>query len=133
MLPDDRGGASVLVVAGLVPIAVVGALLVVALGQLAVARAGAQGAADAAALAAAPVTFHPFGTGGDPRVEAREAATANGVDLVACTCPIDRTWATRVVVVRVAATIAVLGNFPVTVTAAAAAEFAPVALLGSGP
>ncbi|MEX1280349.1 MAG: pilus assembly protein TadG-related protein [Acidimicrobiia bacterium] len=125
----DRGSVSLLVLGLALPVAIVGMGLVVAIAQLGVARAAAQGAADAAALAAAPITFHPFGGDADPGAVATAVATANGVELVACECRRDPTWSARVVVVRVARPVEVLGVFGVEVTASAAAEFTPVDLL----
>jgi uncharacterized membrane protein len=125
----DRGAAAILVAAVLLPIAVLGAALVVGLGRLAAARAALQGAADAAALAAAPATFDAFGGPSDPEVAAARMAEANGTVLESCDCRVDRTWAPRVVVVSVERRITVLGPFAATVTARAAAEFAPVDLL----
>lgn len=125
----DRGSVSLLVLGVALPVAILGMALVVGLAQLAVARAVVQGAADAAALAAAPTTFHPFGGDADPAAVARSVAAANGADLVACHCRRDPTWSARVVVVRVARPIGVLGVVGVEVTASAAAEFTPVELL----
>lgn len=89
----------------------------------------AQTAADSAALAAAPVTFRPFGSQGDPAAEAARLAVANGARLVNCVCPIDRSWAERVVKVEVVreVNLAVLGRRDVR--AKAAAEFAPIDLI----
>ena len=90
----------------------------------------AAGAADAAALAAAPVTFLPFGATGTPTQEAARFATANGATLIACRCPVDRSWDTRTVVVTVTRTVSILGIGDVTVRATSKATFAPAALLG---
>lgn len=90
----------------------------------------AAGAADAAALAAAPVTFLPFGATGTPAQEAARFATANGATLVVCRCAVDRSWETRTVVVTVARTVSILGIGDVTVRATSRATFAPAALLG---
>jgi predicted deacylase len=97
--------------------------------QLSVARAAVQAGADAAALAAAPLTFHAFDGRGDPRAAASDAASENGAVLVRCECDRDRTWAERTVVVRVEASIRVLGIHGVVVAAEAAAEFRPVDLV----
>ncbi len=125
----DRGSATVLVVAVLLPVAVLGIVLVIGVGRLATARAALQAAADAAALAAAPATFHPFDGPPDPEAAAARMAEANGATLGSCSCRIDRTWGPRVVVVEVERRIRVLGPFSATVTARAAAEFTPVDLL----
>jgi hypothetical protein len=108
-------------------------LLIVAVGAVGVgvgAYTKAAGAADAAALAAAPVTFLPFGARGSPSNEAARLASANGARLVACRCPIDRSWNTRTVVVTVARSVSVFGIGSVTVTATSRATFEPAALLG---
>ena len=128
MIPD-RGAAGTLVLAVLVPVVLLGTALVVGATQLAVARAGAQAAADAAALAAAPLTFHPYDGVGDPKGAAAAAAADNGAELDRCRCPIDRTWADRVVVVRVTVAVRPLALWSLSVGADAAAEFRPVDLL----
>lgn len=97
------------------------------------ARLQAGTAADAAALAAAPVTFRPFGARGGPADEARRFAEANGTRLVACRCPIDRSWAAREVAVVVARTVDLLGYGVVTVHATSRARFEPARLLDPAP
>lgn len=96
-------------------------------GRLVAAHTQATAAADAAALAAAPLTF----AGGDPRSEAAAFATRNGARLEACRCRLDRSLAARVVRVEVTKTIdlALFGSR--TVRARAAAEFAPLDLIGA--
>ena len=89
----------------------------------------AAGAADAAALAAAPVTFRPFGATGSPVTEARRLARANGVVLTHCSCAVDRTWRSRVVEVVVERRVELLGLGAITVRASSRAEFAPMALI----
>lgn len=94
------------------------------------AYAQASNAADAAALAAAPVTFRPFGAADGPVAEAGRFAQMNGAALVRCTCPIDESWNPRtveVVVVRVVS-FPVVGS--VRIPASSRATFEPVALLG---
>ena len=126
---QERGSAAVLL------LAVAGLVLLLALG---VANAGiafsarlqAAAAADAVALAAAPVTFRPFGATGSPTAEARRLATANGVLLTRCSCPIDRSWRARVVHVVVERHVDLLGIGGITVRASSRAEFVPAALLG---
>jgi secretion/DNA translocation related TadE-like protein len=125
----ERGSAAVLLlaVAGLV------VLLTVAVADAGIALAArlqASGAADAAALAAAPVTFRPFGATGSPEAEARRLANANGVVLTRCSCSPDRTWRSRVVEVVVERRIQLLGFGTVTVSASSRAEFSPTALIG---
>ena len=107
-------------------------LLTVALATVAgaqLARMRATTAADAAALAAAPVTFLPFGATGSPAQEAGRFARLNGASLVSCRCPIDRSFATRSAEVRVAVSVGLPLLGSVTVEATGRAEFAPAALL----
>ena len=115
-------------------LAVAGLVLMLALGVADAgiafsARLQAAAAADAAALAAAPVTFRPFGATGSPLAEAGRLARANGAVLARCTCPIDRTWRPRIVEVVVERRVALLGIGSITVRASSRAEFAPAALL----
>ncbi len=104
---------------------------VAAVGLGAATYAGTAAAADAAALAAAPVTFQPFGASGTPAQEAARFAAANGASLVSCRCPIDRSWETRTVVVVVARNVSIPGIGEISITATSRATFAPTALLGS--
>lgn len=94
------------------------------------ARVQATAAADAAALAAAPVTFLPFGARGTPAEEAERFAAANGARLVACSCAVDRSWAHRTVVVDVERVVRLWPAGSITVRARGRAEFSPVLLLG---
>ncbi len=115
-------------------VAVVAVVMVLAAGLGAVAtlwqaRAQASAAADAAALAAAPVTFRPYGAAGTPAAEAARFAAANGATLVECRCPVNRTWTARTVVVTVRRDVYLPGFGAVPVTASAAAEFRPAALV----
>jgi secretion/DNA translocation related TadE-like protein len=128
---SDRGSVSVLIL-GIVAWLVVLGVMLVTLGHFLTVRSEVQAAADAAALAAAPVTFHPFGSQGNPAAEAARLAIANGTRLARCLCPIDRSWASRVVEVLVIREVdlAVLGRREIR--AVAAAEFAPVELLIHG-
>ncbi|MDF1595942.1 MAG: pilus assembly protein TadG-related protein [Acidimicrobiia bacterium] len=110
------------------------AVLTAALGGLAqilVAGDMAQTAADAAALAAAPVTFRPFGATGSAVEEAGRFAGANGGRLIRCAgCEPDPSWNRRVVEVEVLVEVDVLGFGRSVVSASAAAEFVPAQLLG---
>ncbi len=124
---SDRGSASVLIVGFLGLLLVLGFMLGTA-GHYLVVQSGVQAAADAAALAAAPVTFRPFGSDGSPAAEAARFAAANGGRLIACRCPIDRSWETRVVEVEVGKEIDLMGLGRKEVRARAAAEFVPVEL-----
>jgi hypothetical protein len=92
-------------------------------------RSQVQAAADAAALAAAPVTFRPYGSGGNPAAEAARLAAANRARLVRCICSIDPTWATRRVEVEVLREVDLIVLGRRAVRAVAAAEFAPIELL----
>ncbi len=124
----EAGSVAVLLlaVAGLVIVLTLG---VADAGIALSARLQAAAAADAAALAAAPVTFLPFGATGSPTAEARRLAHANGAVLTRCSCPVDRTWRTRVVTVEVGRSVALLGVGTITVRASSRAEFAPKNLL----
>ena len=124
----ERGSAAVLLlaVAGLVLLLAVG---VADAGIAFSARLQAAAAADAAALAAAPVTFRPFGATGSPVAEARRLAGANGAVLTSCSCAVDRTWRSRVVEVVVERRVDLLGLGAITVRASSRAEFAPMALI----
>lgn len=124
----EEGTAAVLLlaVAGLV------VLLTVAVADVGVALAGRlqiAAAADAAALAAAPVTFRPFGADGGPVSEARRLAEANGAVLASCTCGIDRSWRRRSVTVVVERRVQLLGIGSLMVRASSRAEFDPSLLL----
>jgi secretion/DNA translocation related TadE-like protein len=124
----DRGSAAVLLlaVAGLVLLLTLG---VADAGIAFAARLQAAAAADAAALAAAPVTFRPFGATGSPTAEARRLASANGTVLTRCSCSVDRTWRPRVVEVAVERRVELLGLGVITVGATSRAEFSPMALI----
>ncbi len=113
----------------LVVLAMMLALSVGAVGAGIGAYTQASGAADAAALAAAPVTFRPFGAMGTPRHEAARFASANGTRLVSCTCRIDRSWATRTVTVVVERTVTIPGLGDMKIRAISRATFEPKALL----
>jgi len=128
----ERGSAAALL------LAVAGIVLMLTLGVadagLALgARLQAAAAADAAALAAAPVTFRSFGAAGGPVAEARRLATANGATLSRCTCRIDRSWRSRIVVVEVERSVALFGLGTITVRTMSRAEFDPTKLLEADP
>jgi len=131
-MTGERGSAAVvlLAVAALVVLLSVG---VADVGLILGARLRAAAAADAAALAAAPVTFRPFGASGGPLDEARRLATANGASLTGCRCRVDPTWRSRVVQVEVQRSVQLVGAGTVVVHAGSRAEFAPMELLGGGP
>lgn len=93
------------------------------------AYAAASNAADAAALAAAPVTFRPFGAKGSPAREAALFAERNGATLVSCSCSVDRSWARRTVTVRVTRRLAVPGIGTFDISATSKATFDPALLI----
>ncbi len=131
-MTSDRGAAAVLLLA----VVVVGLLLgtaLVGVGQVLVMRARVGAAADAAALAAAPVTFRPFGAMGTPAQEAARFAAFNGARLVSCRCPVDRSLSPRAVevMVEVSQPVLVLGS--VRVRAVGRAEFDPTSLVADPP
>jgi len=104
-------------------------LAVVAAGQYLAGYARAQAAADAAALAAAPVTFSPFGATGSAHREAAIFASANDGVLLGCRCPPDPSWDPRTVVVRVRHSFQVVLFGVQEVEAVSRAEFVPARLL----
>jgi hypothetical protein len=107
-------------------------VLAVGLGAIGAGVAGyvhAAGAADAAALAAAPVTFRPFGATGSPGQEAARFASLNGTRLVRCRCRVDRSWEKRTVTVVVERFIDLPGLGRFTVRATSRATFEPKALI----
>lgn len=108
-------------------------LSVAAVGQYLVAAGSAQTAADAAALAAAPVTFRPFGATGTAREEAARFARENDARLVSCECRHDSGWAVRRVEVRVARSVTLVLFGSRKVEAVGRAEFAPALLLEATP
>ncbi|MDH3425323.1 MAG: hypothetical protein OEM22_01510 [Acidimicrobiia bacterium] len=128
----ERGAAGVLLlaVAGLLAVALVA---VAASGQYLAATARAAVAADAAALAAAPVTFRPYGARGLPSEEASRFALANGARLISCRCPVDESWEPRTVEVRTEVTVTVVMMGPATVTAVGRATFSPPLLIEQQP
>lgn len=128
-MSGDDGSAGVLLAAVGGVVLLLAALIGSVGGYLRV-RAEVSAAADAAALAAAPVTFLPFGAEGTPAEEAARFAAANGAQLVRCRCPVDASWEPRVVEVEVARTLRLWPGGMITVTAVSRAEFAPAALLG---
>jgi len=124
----ERGGAAVLLL-GVAAVVLLLAAVLGALGTYLRARVEAVAAADAAALAAAPVTFLPFGAEGTPADEAALFATANGARLLLCSCPVDHSWEPRTVTVQVAREVRLWPVGSLTVTAVGRAEFLPALLL----
>lgn len=128
-MSNDEGSAALAVVGG-IGLVLLLVIWLVAMATAMRAKLDATTAADAAALAAAPVTFLPFGATGSPADEAARFARLNGADLVWCRCSPDRSFEPRTVVVRVARSfgLPVLGE--VRVEATGRAEFLPAMLLG---
>lgn len=132
---SERGSVSTLLVA----VMFLGCVLLVAItgvGQFLVARERVVTAAEAGALAAAPVTFRPFGASGSAADEADRLVRANGAMLLRCDCPPDPTYYPRTATVTARSTVAILGFREVELEYTAAAEFRPVDLLpgpGEGP
>lgn len=102
---------------------------IVVVGAVLTSYAVAATAADAAALAAAPVTFRPFGATGTAQAEAAKVARANGARLVRCVCVEDRSWGPRTISVTVVrnSNVPLLGSLAVTATSRAV--FDPTKLL----
>lgn len=124
----DRGSATLAAV-GVLALALVLAAGVTAIGQVSIARNRVAAAAEAGALAAAPVTFRPFGATGTATDEAARLVRSNGATLLRCECRPDRGYDPRTVAVTATVTVDVLGLREVRVEATAVAEFRPVALL----
>ncbi|MEX1207712.1 MAG: Rv3654c family TadE-like protein [Acidimicrobiia bacterium] len=125
---NERGSASLalLGVTGVVMMLAVGLAVV---GSVMQARVEASTAADAAALAAAPVTFLPFGAQGTPTEEAARFATLNGSRLLSCICPVDPSWEPRTVEVRIERSVEIWPLGTIEVEATGRAEFVPALLL----
>ena len=121
---NQRGAISILG-AALVGLTVLLGSTAMGIASLVLARGEAQLAADAAALAAAPVTFAPFGTERTPSEEATFFADANGARLMECRCDPDPVWRSRVVTVTVSVALPWIPVPLVGVTATASAEFDP--------
>jgi secretion/DNA translocation related TadE-like protein len=124
----EEGSVGVLLLA-VAAVTLIVSLAVVAVGQLLVGYAEAEAAADAAALAAAPVTFRPFGATGTAAQEAARFAAVNQATLVGCSCRSDPSWEPRTVVVTVRRTFGVLLFGEQSVEATSRAEFVPTRLL----
>lgn len=126
---SERGSTGVALVA-VVTVALLLGLVVADVAGYLMGRAHALTAADAAALAAAPVTFRPFGTARPPAGEAAAVAGANGARLVRCRCAVDRSWSPRRVEVEVELLVDLLLFGPQLVRARSRAEFVPARLPG---
>ena len=128
MLNDEAGSTSLAVI-GAVGLVLVLALWLTALGVVMRARLDATTAADAAALAAAPVTFLPFGAKGAAASEAARFAELNGTQLVWCECPLDQSFDSRTVEVRVVKSVHIPILGLTRIEATGRAVFAPALLL----
>jgi len=126
--PASESG-SIVVGAALIGFVLTMIVAVAAVGAAVGAYTKAAGAADAAALAAAPVTFRPFGARGSPTHEAALFAAANGARLVSCVCPVDRSWRRRTVAVTVERSVIILGIGMARIHATSRATFDPGALV----
>lgn len=124
----DRGSVSVFA-AGALVLALVLAAGVTAIGQVLIARNRIIAAAEAGALAAAPVTFRPFGAAGSATDEAARLVRSNGATLVRCDCRPNPGYGARTVIVTASANVNVMGIRETRIEATAAAEFRPMALL----
>ena len=124
----QEGSASVALL-GVMGVALMLALGVGLVGSVLRGRTEANTAADAAALAAAPVTFLPFGAAGSPTQEAARFAARNGARLISCSCPMDDSWEPRTVVVVVERSVSIAPFGTVEVRATSRAEFVPAMLL----
>ena len=125
---SSESGVASLIGAALVAVGLVFAFLVSDVAHLVEARARLLVAADAAALAAAPVTFAPFGAVGLPIAEATRFAAANGAELIECRCPIDQSWSQRDIIVTVGGSVDLVLLGHRNIQATAAARFRPVDL-----
>ena len=126
-MTSERGAASLLLL-GVIAVLLMFAVGLAATGQLLATRLQASAAADAAALAAAPVTFRPYGAEGSPTDEAALFAKANGAELVWCVCGVDESFRPRRVEVLVERTVDVIMFGPRTVRARSRADFTPPTL-----
>ena len=125
---SEQGSAAIAAVG----VVVLGFMLMVGvagIGQVVLARYKVVAAAEAGALAAAPVTFRPFGATGPPSAEADRLVRANGAVLVRCSCRSDPGYSPRTAIVTARLRVAVLGFRELELEATAAAEFSPVELL----
>ena len=126
---NDESGSAALAVIGAVGLLLVLTLWLAALAVVMQARLDATTAADAAALAAAPVTFLPFGATGSAADEAARFAHLNGAELLWCICGLDQSFEARTVEVRVAKRVHLPILGATNIEATGRAEFAPARLL----
>ena len=128
---SDRGSVTLFAI-GAVVLGLALMVGVTAVSQVLIARNRVIAAAEAGALAAAPVTFRPFGAGGSAVDEAARMVGSNGATMVRCDCSPDPGYARRTVTVTAMVMVSVLGLRETRMEATAVAEFRPVALL-AGP
>ena len=122
-----------MVVAGILVLGLVLTATVVGVAQIVIAGSRVMTAAEAGALAAAPVTFRPFGAAGSATSEAASLVEGNGAEMVSCSCPPDPRYGPRTAIVTARVTVAILGLRRFTLEATAGAEFRPTALLHPDP
>jgi len=127
---NGQDGAVSLLMLAVGAMTVVLAVLIADIGGFLAAHLQASAAADAAALAAAPVTFRPFGSAGSPAGEAARFASANGARLVSCRCPVDPSWARREVEVVVGVPVELIVFGVIEAQARSLADFVPTELVG---
>ena len=125
---SDRGSATLFAI-GAILLALVLMAGVTAIGQVLIARNRVTAAAEAGALAAAPVTFRPFGATGSAIDEAARLVRSNGATLIRCDCRPDPGYGPRTVTVTAMVNVNVMGLRETLIEATALAEFRPVALL----
>ena len=128
---SDRGSVTVFAI-GALALALVLMAGVTAIGQVVIARNRVTAAAEAGALAAAPVTFRPFGAAGSATDEAARMVRSNGATLIRCDCRPDPGYNPRTATVTAMVKVNVMGLRETRIEASAVAEFRPVALL-AGP
>lgn len=126
---NDRGAAGIVLLGVAALVLLFGGALG-SVGAFLNARVQVSAAADAAALAAAPVTFLPFGAAGTPAEEAARFARLNGADLDWCDCPVDPSWEPRTVEVEVSREVNLWPVGRTRVRAISRAEFVPALLMG---
>ncbi|MBT8214581.1 MAG: hypothetical protein KJP12_05090 [Acidimicrobiia bacterium] len=120
----ERGSVGI-VVLSLVAVALALVTATVDIARVSAALGQAQAASDAAALAAAPVTYRPFGASGSAYDEAVRFAGANGAGVVMCRCRPDPSPEPRTVVVRAEIVVETMLFGAWSVTATGRAEFDP--------
>ena len=127
-----EGGSAAVLMTAVVAVVLMVALLIADAGLYLAGRAKASAAADAAALAAAPLTFHGFGSSVPAADEAGRFASAYGMAVMSCVCAVDESWAPRTATVVVAGPVDLIVFGRRQVSARASAEFDPTSLVEIG-